>query len=341
MTSSHSSLLLIGCYGDAGSDALHQCRFDASTGAINIEKSYAEVINPSYLAWQNDTTLLAVSEFEPENGFLTRLNFDENTLTLVDKISSLGAAPCHISQSNTTAYVSNYFGGNVVAYDLQSPALSVTHWKQHEMGSNVVKARQLRAHIHSTQLSSDGKYLLTADLGQDKVVVYRASDLEFVSEYSVKSGAGPRHMAWLGDDLLLVNELNSTLERFSFNEGKLDSQQLIATLPVSYDPTGKDHYASEIKISQDQQFVYVSNRGHDSIVSYQVKAGNQLRLLQHIETQGSFPRHFALSPCENWLIVANQLENNVVAFKRDNGTGLLSDGTEVLTLNSPVNVLFK
>jgi 3-carboxymuconate cyclase len=95
----------------------------------------------------------------------------------------------------------------------------------------------------------------------------------------------------------------------------------------------------DIHISKDGTFLYASNRGHNSIAIYSIGTNGSLQLVGHESTRGDGPRNFALSPDNDFLLVANQLTNTIISFERDSKTGKLSFIDE-LEVPVPVCVLF-
>ena len=150
-------------------------------------------------------------------------------------------------------------------------------------------------------------------------------------------GAGPRHLALHPNNkwIYVVNELNSTVT--FVKKGNLEIQQSISTLPETY----KQHNScADIHISPDGRFVYASNRGHNSLVIYEVNEENgKLKMHGHQSIFGRTPRNFSITPDGNYIVVANQNTNNLVSFLRDNNSGLLQFIDQIEAPN-PVCVLF-
>ena len=114
--------------------------------------------------------------------------------------------------------------------------------------------------------------------------------------------------------------------------------QAISTLPQGWTGT---NYPAEVAVSPSGRFVYMSNRGHDSIAIFAVdEATGKLTPVGHEPTQGSFPRHFALDPSGAFMLVANQDSDNVVVFRVDQATGKLTPTGHAVEVSMPVCVRF-
>jgi 6-phosphogluconolactonase len=181
-------------------------------------------------------------------------------------------------------------------------------------------------------------------LGLDQLVCYvidkTAGMLQRQGIISLPAGYGPRHLAFHPrlSVAYVMNELMSTVSvmRYDESNASMEAIQHISTLPPSYT---ESNGTAEIVVSTDGRFVYGSNRGHDSIVAYKVMDNGTLALIQHISSGGAHPRHFTLTPSNEHMLVANRDSNNIVIFKRDLDTGLLSaTGNEVYS-SKPVCLL--
>jgi 6-phosphogluconolactonase len=136
----------------------------------------------------------------------------------------------------------------------------------------------------------------------------------------------------------VINELNSTVTAFAYEDGALEETQTIGTLPDGFDG---DNFPADIRVSSDGRFVYGSNRGHDSIVVFGIDPDSgMLSPVQHEGTGGEWPRNFALDPTGRFLLAANQRTNNIVVFSIDSESGRLTPTGQTLEIPSPVCVRF-
>jgi 6-phosphogluconolactonase len=218
---------------------------------------------------------------------------------------------------------------------------------QHE-GSSVNAARQKGPHAHSVNLSPDDRFVFVADLGIDKIMIYRLdgqggaitpNDPPFAQ---LKPGAGPRHFAFHpgGKYAYVINELDCTITAFAYEaaSGALKEIQTVPTLPGGF--TGSSTCA-EIRVHPSGQFLYGSNRGHDSVAVYRVDpARGTLTLVEH-ETAGiKTPRNFNLDPTGRFCLVANQDGNSIVVFRVDPETGSLEPTGHQIAVSKPVCIRF-
>lgn len=335
----------IGCYTAGKNAGIKVVELNTSTGALTEINEVDTVADSSFLKVSDDKkTLFAVSENE-ENGTFACLDITNKTCpTLRNKQPSLGGAPCHISQSAAQVYVCNYVTGNVSVFQQPSPALlpAISQVQHHGQGGDL--SRQSSAHAHASVVSLDQRFLVVADLGIDRLMVYKIhpTHLEEVQSVVLPPGSGPRHLCFspTGEYLYCGNELDNQLLQFAFNapSGLLTLQASCSSLPA--DAQGLS-YIAEVAISHDGLFLYVSNRGHDSISVFSItpQTGG-LTFVDFTSTQGRFPRHFSLSPDQVWLIVANQNSDDIFVYKRDIRTGRLLKTSHTLQVTTPVCICF-
>lgn len=341
----NQQILYVGCYTPEGNAGIKVVEFNPRNGQLTAIKGLTDLSNASFLAVSKDKNyLLAVSEHETE-GELGCFDIKyPNAPVFINKQSTLGGAPCHISLTASKAFVSNYGTGNVSAFSLTEHQLFPAYTNVQHHGKGLDVDRQASAHTHASQLSIDEQFLVVADLGIDALKVYRVSEqqLLLVFSASLPAGSGPRHLTFNadGDRLYLGNELSSEVTVFDFNQqnGELVWVQQISSLPSK---NTIESYIAEVALSNDGRYLYVSNRGHDSIALFSVEAQTgMLSVVSFTETGGLFPRHFSLSPDQNWLLVAHQNSDYLMVFKRDNGTGLLTKTASRLAVKHAVCLCF-
>lgn len=336
-------IIYIGCYTPSGEAGINVIEFDNQTGQLNHINSISVLSDTSFLKVSGDKKkLFAVSENE-QLGDLGCFDIQNPTTPVfINKQSSLGGAPCHISLTETKAFVSNYMSGNLSAFSINEAQLLPAYAFIEHHGHGVNLNRQESAHVHASCLSIDEQFLVIADLGIDALKVYKVTDnsLNLVFRAALVAGDGPRHLCFnhQGDKLYLANELSSMVVVFDFNQhtGELVALQRITSLPESC----KSQIA-EISLSQDDGYLYVSNRGHDSIAVYRVdQRTGLLSILDYTKTGGHYPRHFALSPNQQWLLVAHQKSEYLTVFKRNDETGFLTKTDHKLAVKHAVCVCF-
>jgi 6-phosphogluconolactonase len=350
----NQQILYIGCYTPEGNAGIKVVEFNNQCGQLNEINSISDLPDTSFLAIsKNKNYLFAVSENETE-GALGCFDIKQPTSPIfVNKQSTLGGSPCHISLTTDKVFVSNYSSGNVSAFLMTEHQLVPAYTDVQHKGQGSNLERQASAHAHASQISVDGNFLVVADLGIDALKVYRISDNQLVLIFTVSlpAGAGPRHLTFNknGDRLYLGNELNNEVTVFEFNQqqGYLTFIQRISSLPDSNEHDPSIHvgniksYIAEVTLSKDGGYLYVSNRGHDSIAVFKVEQINgELEVISFTKTGGLFPRHFALSPDQNWLLVVHQNSDYLHVFKRNSSTGLLTQTTKKLAVKHAVCICF-
>lgn len=343
--------LFIGTYTKTcDSKGIYLYEFDTVTGETKVKASTENVINPSFLTVSRDKKFIYATNEDGDNSQVSAFQFDSNTnqFTFLNSQKSEGNDPCHIINDEQNVIVANYSGGNITVFG-KNPDGSIGKHKQimkHEV-QTVSEAKPENSHMHMLQLSPDKKYLVASDLGKDYLYVYRynpeakSAVLEFSYFVRVKHGTGPRHFTFSQDGkyVYLINELDGTLLVFKYLEGKL--QFIQETTVVARDFKGKTS-AADIHISADGKFLYATNRGDANTIScFEIKMNGKLKCKQTTSTLGKGPRNFSLDPTGNFLLVAHQYTNDVVIFKIDKETGILSDSGKRIELCSPVCLVFQ
>jgi 6-phosphogluconolactonase len=311
-----------------------------------------EAENASFLELDAKRRLLfAVNEVQA--GAVSAFTIDSGSgkLKLINQQPSMGEGPCHLvlDDAGKNVLVANYGSGSVsvlpVAADGRLGAASCVI--QHA-GKSVNPDRQRGPHAHCVTLDPANRFAFVCDLGADKVFSYRfdaatgkltANDPPFAA---AKPGAGPRHMAFRPDGKFayVVNELNSTLTAFSYEAqaGKLSQIQTVSTLPEYYDGP---NLAAEIALHPNGKYLYVSNRGNNTVILFNVDG--EKGTLTYVEEQGTggeTPRHFGIEPSAKHLAIANQKSNTLLACRIDAGNGRLKPSGVFAECPSPVCVKF-
>jgi 6-phosphogluconolactonase len=352
-------LLYVGTYTEGNrADGIHLVRMEPRSGELRLLGSFDAGANPSFLAIHpNGRVLYAVNEVEEHNGRRTgavsafAIARDTGALTRLNEQPSEGGAPCYVSmdRSGRAVLVANYAGGSVALLPIQADgALAApTHVVQH-IGTGPNAARQGAAHAHCIVADPSNRFALAADLGIDRVLVYRldldAGALRHVErgDAVMRAGSGPRHLAF-HPTLPLVfvaNELDSTVTTLGFDRGSgaLSPLRTHSTLPAGW--TGAN-YPADIHVASSGRTLYVSNRGHNSLAVFSIAdSTGALALEQVASAGGDWPRNFSLDPTGRWLLVANQRSGSVVVLSRDEKSGRLTPTAQRLAIPSPVCLRF-
>lgn len=342
----HAQPLFIG----TNADGIYISQFDAEAGTLTEPKLAAEIKQPGFLAFHPEKPLLYA--IAGDNKVASFTIGDDNSLTQLDTRSSGGGGPCHlaIDPTGNTVAVANYGDGSVTTIRLDDEGKFgdvVTKYKI--QGSGPDKSRQKSAHTHGVYFDQAGKFLFAPDLGADKTAAFAfdssTSTFEPTEQAELKAppGSGPRHMAFSPDEshAYIINELTGTVTVAEFNKetGALKDIQTIDTLPSEFEEFNE---TSEIEVHPNGNFVYGSNRGHESIVVYKrdPKSG-LLTFLQHAPCGGKTPRHFKIDPSGKWLICAHQDSETISVLALDPETGMLGEPKSTVSAPSPICVLFE
>lgn len=348
--------LYVGTYTSGKSEGIYVYRMNGVSGELTRIHSIKSV-NPSFLAIDRSKRFLyavnEVNEFGGKpSGAVSAFAIDRTTknLSFLNQQSSSGADPCYLTvdRKRKSLLVANYTGGNVVVLPIhQNGHLGeATDLEQHQ-GSGP-KEQQKGPHAHCIILDGNDRYALAADLGIDKVMIYRfdASHgrLSPAKEPStqVRPGAGPRHLTLHPNrkHVYVINELDSTVTACKYDgiSGKLSMIDTVSTLPSNFSGVS---YCADVHVSPSGNFLYGSNRGHDSIVVFAIdRRTGKLQQLGHTATGGKWPRNFTIDPTGRFLLVANQHTDNVVCFRIDARTGLLEPSGQVAEIPVPVCLKF-
>jgi len=337
--------------GRSGSKGIYAFEFDSATGEMGAPQLKAEIANPSWVTVHpNGKFLYAVGE--DRTGSVTAFALDSKTgaLTKLNTASSGGSGPCHIAIDKTGKLLltANYGSGSVgvltIGADGRLGEKTVTI--QHKDTSGA--AKPATPHAHAAVFSADQKFVFVPELGLDQIMSYKVdpsktsitpNDPPFVK---LATGAGPRHFEFhpKGKFAYDNNEISMTVTAFTYDaaKGSLNEIQTISTLPKDY--KAPDLSTAESEIDPKGKFLYVSNRGHDTIAIFAIGGDGRLTEVDRVSTGGKIPRSFKIDPTGKYLLAANQNSNNVVAFKIDSKTGKLTPTGKTIEVGAPVCLVF-
>ena len=335
------SMVFVSAFAAGEKAGIHALRFDSDKGTLEPLKRTTGVQNPFFLALSKDRRFLYAIDAEKFGGnaeeFVAAFSIEGRTgdLRLLNRQSSKGTASCYldVDASGKSLLVANYKSGNVASLPVSNDGSlgEAASFMQHA-GSGGDAQRQKGPNAHCFVVSPDSRFALAADLGIDKVMVYAldAATAKLAPNtaqpfVSLAPGSGPRHLVFhpTGKLVYVINELSNTITVFDWNakEGRLTQKQTISTLPKDF--AGKS-YTADLKITPDGKFLYGTNRGHDSLASYQIGTDGTLTLLAIQPSGGKGPQNLLIPPDGRWLLCANMPGNSVVVFKIDPASGALS-----------------
>jgi 6-phosphogluconolactonase len=317
--------ILFGTYTKKTSQGIYQAVLDTNQGRCFDLKLAIKVSNPTYLQVTPAKQLFTVAKKENQGG-IEQFSLVTLAKSLVTSSLTVGAPPCYVGfdQARNLIFTANYHTALVQIFKAngEQPMHFLSEKKFFGQGP---RPEQEESHTHYADLTPDGR-LAVCDLGADRVYTFTISatgTLTHQQIFATRPGFAPRHLVFHPNKKIafLVGELSSQVAVLNYDQqtGTFEQIQQIATIPLDWK---KHNGAAAIKISADGKFVYVSNRGHDSIAVFAWQ-NHHLALIQLAKTYGSFPRDFAIDPSGKYLLVANQESDQATLFERSTVTGKL------------------
>lgn len=341
----------IGTYSDKGQrGGIYFSQFDCENGNLSLPELACEAVNPSYITVHpSNKFLYAVEESAPGkiNAFEVCAN---KKLKLISQCDSGGDWPCYVSveKQGEALFVANYKSGTIASIPImpdgkvKGPSSLIYH-----KGSSINKKRQSTPHPHYINFNNAGSFVYVADLGMDKVMIYRYNPANCrlsntSASFSVVPGAGPRHLAFHpnGQYVYLVNELNNTLVVLASaqHNGALNEVQTVKTLPEDFSGTSS---AAEISVSGNGKFLLCSNRGYDSIALFSISPeSGRLSLKSHQRINVGEPRHFAISPSGAFCLVGNMALDTIDVFSINSDCGKVMPLNRYVSIKRPACISF-
>lgn len=321
--------------------------FNTDNGKLTEIEREGGVINPSFIAISpNGKCLYACTETRLDrHGSVSSFKIDTLTgkITFLNKQSAGGRNPVHVtvSENNKHVVVSNYTDPGICVFECNADGSLKPFSELIEFeGSSIIEGRQDKAHIHSSNFTPDNSYIFSPDLGSDKIRATKFDRKNLLTTIdsltvSTKKGSGPRHFTFHPNNAFAycVEELSGSVSAYTYRKGRLT---LLGTY-ASYKRKRKKYRSADIHVSPDGKHLYASNRkAENSISIYEIDASSgELELIGRQKTYGKTPRSFVIDPTGNFLIVANQSSNNLVIYRRNVKTGLLTKTGRITGLSSP------
>lgn len=310
--------------------------FDTDTGVLTKPEFLLEARAPAYFVIHPDGRhLYTCNSGDPGGVAAYAIEPRTGQLTFINRELAGGGDTSYLSldRTNRFALAANYNGGNLAVFALR-PDGGIGDWTAFDQhtGSSVNPQRQTHAYAHSIITDPTNRFVLCADLGVDKVYVYRfnekdgtlrPNDPAFVK---VAPGSGARHVKFHpnGRWVYLINEIASTVIAFNWDseKGTLTEFQNLSTLPADFKGTSA---CAELEVHPNGKFLYGSNRGHDSLAVFAIdQTTGSLTPVEHVPSGGKTPRNFAFDPTAKWIICTNHGSDNAVVFRVDETTGKLT-----------------
>ena len=348
--------VFVGTYTDGKSKGIYRMVFDSASGKLSEPELAAEVSNPSFLAVHPTRKYLySVNEGRGpgKGGGVTSFALDPKTgeLAKINQESTVGDGPCHlvVDATGKNVLVANYGGGSVAVLPIGPDGKlgPASDFIQHT-GKVFDPRRQGTPHAHSVNLDKANRFAVVADLGLDRLFVYKLDSTHGKLTPNtppwtkVKNRSGPRHFAFHpdGKHAYVINEIDCTVTALGYDaeNGTLTPIQTIPTMPVNVQ--GR-HSTAEVVVHPSGKFLYGSNRGHDSLAVYTIEPGTgRLTNVEYEPTRGKTPRNFAVDPTGSYVLAENMGSGTIVVFKVDPETGALEPTGQVAQVPSACCVKF-
>ncbi|MGY6647598.1 lactonase family protein [Wenyingzhuangia sp. IMCC45574] len=310
-------------------------------GAMSLA---ATIDNPIFLHQTEGSKYLLSSNASGE-GSIYSYKIEGNKLSFINNVTT-GRGPCFVNQKGRNVLTANYSGGSISLHsiDENGKVSNLLDTQKHTITTPSTHRRQKRPFAHSCYFEPNSDNIIAADLGANKILFSTIKGNKLVanefSELEMPANSGPRHIAFHPNKpiLYVVNELNATVSVVKKNT-KENTYKIIQnrqTLPKDF--TGKNTSA-HIVVSNDGKFLYMTNRGHDSISLFEINEDGKLIFVERVSVHGEHPRNFALTPDNKFVLIANRDTNNICSFKRNQRTGKLTF-IEEIKIPKPVYILF-
>ncbi|GLB46544.1 6-phosphogluconolactonase [Philodulcilactobacillus myokoensis] len=332
-----SEKFLIGTYTHSKSEGIYELELNSESKKLENLKLVAKAGNPTYVALSKKNRIYSVDKVFNAGGQkgnvkggVLALDFNAKPAKPINSIIKENTNPAYITvdEKRQFVYTANYHTGQVRVYQIENNgSLKYLDEVVHQGSVGPRPEQQDGAHPHFADLTPDGR-LVVVDLGQDRVYLYDISDngqLSEVSHLQMPAGYGPRHIVFDAKKHVayLAGELSSNVAslKYDASNGQFSIQQIVKTIPKEWE---SHNGAAAIRLSADGKFVYVSNRGNNSLAVFETSSDGHLKLIQYVSTDGDFPRDFNFADHEKFIITLNQNTNNATLYERNQSTGKLT-----------------
>jgi len=348
------ALVCFGSYSTPDKESIHLFQLNLQDGSLKKLNAVDGLSNPSFLKIHpNGKYLYTVNEVSTfdgkKSGGVTAFALDVNggKLNKINQQPSGDTGPCHLTVDATGKYVlvAHYGGGSTSVLPIKTDGSVGAVVSQIKHKGSSVHSRQKAPHAHAVHVGPNNKFAFAPDLGIDKVLVFSFDEKTgAIAETKfdgakLEPGSGPRHFGFHPDGKFayVINEIKQTVTAFRYNakRGRLRTLQTLSTVPHPVDGNS----TAEVLVHPTGQFLYGSNRGHNSIAMFRINEKNgKLTALGHESTRGSTPRNFGIDPTGQFLLAANQQSDNVAVFRINQDTGKLKFTGNEIKLSKPVCV---
>jgi 6-phosphogluconolactonase len=349
----------IGTYTSRGesnrSQGIYSFQWNARTGALTGIRLAGEAVNPSFLVIaKNGRFLYAVNEGgasgNPDGVAAFAGGGAAQPLRNIGSVPSMGTGPCHVTldSSGRWLFVANYRSGSIAVFSVRPDgSLSEAHQTIQQPATINMDGSKNQPHAHQIVQSPDGHFVLSIDLGLDKVFVYRFNEVSgLLTENDVPAiefphGFGPRHLIFSKDThrVYVLTELAAKLITFNWDASNGTLSRLAETTTLPSNSQGAPS-AAELALSRNGKWLYASNRGQsNSIQEFRIENGVPTAI-GNIASGGKTPRFITIDPTGRFLLAANQDSDNIVVFSVDPSSGALTRKRGEISVPAPVDVVF-
>ncbi len=334
------------------SQGIYFVNLETATGKLGPVNLAFDLKNPNFLALSLDRKFLYAAISTPGGSAVNAFAVQpDGSLKLLNERPSGGEGACHVSVDATgrNVFVANYAGGDIACFQTKPDgSLDQRTAFATFTGSGPNPTRQKKPYAHSIYPDPENKHVYACDLGSDSIWGFKFDAAHGTltpldpPAAKVPPGSGPRHLAFHpnGKFVYVANEMGHTIDTFSRDpaSGRLTAIQNISTLPLTTDD--KDVTVAEIACHPTGKWLYVSNRGCDTITQFEIGTDGKLKFVQTVPSVVKFPRSFAIDPSGQWMIAAGQKDNRIIVLKIDAVTGELTPTDQIADIPTPVCVLF-
>jgi 6-phosphogluconolactonase len=335
---------MVGGFTKPGEKGLSVYEFNSGNGEVKLVAQNDVGMNPSYFCFSKKNSLLYVANevMNFQNSFggglsTYRLNDADASVEKQNEILIPYGGPCFISMSPDSGYIfmANYPNGSVAVVKLDEKGIpsSITDTILFH------KAEPDKSHAHMILSDPSGRKIYVTDLGLDRFIIFNfdvtSGKLSPTDTVNVEKGSGPRHFTFNADGtkLYVINELGSKMMVFNIEPDQ--KPVLMQTLPTVTEGYILDNYCADVHLSNDGKYLYGSNRGENTIVTFAVQQDGTLKLAGHTPCGGNWPRNFTLDPSGKFLLVGNQKSDSIAVFRLNNTNGLPEEPAKRFRVTAP------
>jgi 6-phosphogluconolactonase len=336
-------LVYFGTYTKQSSKGIYVSKFNSTTGQLSAPVLAAKIKNPSFVAiHKNKKFLFAVIESEGAEAAVCSFSIaKDGKLTKISEQPTKGDHPCHVSLDKTgkTLFIVNYTGGNIASYPLGSDGkIGAGKYYQHKW--------KTAPHPHSIHVDAKNNFVIVADKGMDQIIIYKldktSGKLTPSSSIKLPDGGGPRHFAFHPNGKFayanLENSRHAVAMSYDSKTGSLKQLQVLTTLPEGAAAKGS---TAECLVHPNGKWLYVSNRGHNSIAVFSInQTTGKLTMVEVESTKGEIPRGFGIDPSGKYIIAGHQNSDHITVLRINQYNGSLTSLAKGQTANEVVNVRF-